>query len=316
MRPGKMTTYKKRKGKTMTLSDKQVVEVARRHGLMVREDALTRNESGLDFSVVFAVDEQGEQWVLRLPRRPDVVPTARKEKAILDFLDGKIPVQTPQWTVFSDELIAYKRLAGVPAATIDPEAKAYVWEIDEHNVPDIFYETLGRAMAALHRTNPDQARQAGLTVHAAGELREAMRQRMEKVKVHFGVSQPLWDRWQKWLANDVLWPKQTELIHGDLHVGHILVDREARVTGIIDWTEARVDDPANDFVVHLSLFGEGGLQKLIDAYQKNGGVVWPTMVEHIIELQAAYPVAIAEFAMKSGLAEYETMAKQTLGVET
>ncbi|NQD68984.1 macrolide 2'-phosphotransferase, partial [Bacillus haikouensis] len=40
----------------------------------------------------------------------------------------------------------------------------------------------------------------------------------------------------------------------------------------------------------------------------------PAMKEHIIELKAAYPVAIAEFAITSGLDEYEQMAREALGV--
>lgn len=38
------------------------------------------------------------------------------------------------------------------------------------------------------------------------------------------------------------------------------------------------------------------------------------MKEHIIELNAASPVAIAEFAIISGMEEYLQMAKQELGV--
>ena len=38
------------------------------------------------------------------------------------------------------------------------------------------------------------------------------------------------------------------------------------------------------------------------------------MKEHIIELDAAYPVSIAEFALVSGIEEYEHMAKEALGV--
>ncbi|WP_423241356.1 hypothetical protein [Oceanobacillus zhaokaii] len=50
------------------------------------------------------------------------------------------------------------------------------------------------------------------------------------------------------------------------------------------------------------------------AYEKSGGYVWPAMFEHIVELQATYPVGIAEFAIKSGLLDMEEMAKETLGV--
>jgi macrolide phosphotransferase len=54
---------------------------------------------------------------------------------------------------------------------------------------------------------------------------------------------------------------------------------------------------------------------LIHYYKEAGGYVWPKMKEHVIELTAAYPIAIAEFALKSGLEEYKEMAKQVLGVK-
>ncbi|WP_404450969.1 macrolide 2'-phosphotransferase [Virgibacillus necropolis] len=299
----------------MTLTNDQVIEKAKQHGLELRQESLKYNESGLDFQVVFAMDSKGERWVLRFPRREDVVPTAKKEKDILELVKGRLPVQVPDWIIFSEELIGYKLLKGIPAGTIDMEAKAYVWEIDEKNVPDNFHETLGSAMATLHKVNHDDAREAGLSVQTPEEIKMSMQTRMDNVKKQFGVNEELWNRWQKWLANDTIWPEQTAFIHGDLHAGHILIDEEARVTGFIDWTEAHVDDPANDFVSHLATFGEDALKKLISAYENAGGYVWPSMFEHIVELSAAYPVGIAEFAMKSGLSEYEAMAKQTLGLE-
>jgi len=76
-----------------------------------------------------------------------------------------------------------------------------------------------------------------------------------------------------------------------------------------------VDDPAHDFGAHLTLFGEDALKELIQSSQNAGGYVWPRMYEHIKELVATYPVAIAEFAIASGLKEYEDMASQMLGVE-
>lgn len=299
----------------MTLTNDQVIEKAKRHGLEVRRDILKYNESGLDFQVVFAMDSKGEKWVLRFPRREDVVPTAKKEKDILELVKGRLPTQVPDWIIFSEELVGYKLLKGIPAGTIDMEAKAYVWEIDEKNVPDNFHETLGSALAALHKVNHDNAREAVLSVQTPEGIKMSMQTRMDNVKKEFGVNEELWNRWQKWLANDTILPEQTAFIHGDLHAGHILIDEEARVTGFIDWTEARVDDPANDFVAHLAAFGENALKRLIDAYESAGGYVWPSMFEHIVELSAAYPVGIAEFAMKSGLSEYEAMAKQTLGLE-
>ena len=41
--------------------------------------------------------------------------------------------------------------------------------------------------------------------------------------------------------------RHATMIHGDLHPGHIMVDNQANVTGLIDWTEATHSDPSMDF---------------------------------------------------------------------
>ena len=111
-----------------------------------------------------------------------------------------------------------------------------------------------------------------------------------------------------------MWPEKTGFIHGDIHAGHIMIDKDANVTRLIDWTEAKYTDISNDFVFHYKAFGEEGLEALILAYKEAGGYYWPKMKEHIIELDTASPVAIAEFALISGMKEYEGMAKKTLKV--
>jgi macrolide phosphotransferase len=297
-----------------TKSKQEVLELAHKHDLTIQEDSLQFNESGLDFQVVLATDTNGERWILRLPRRPDVLTSVDKEKRTLELIAALVSVEVPRWTVCTDELIAYRALSGVPAGTIDAEAKAYVWEIDAANPPDQFHESLARGIASLHQVSIAQAQANGLPIETAEAARVVMYQRMDVVKNKFGVGEELWNRWQSWLQKDEVWPKETVLTHGDLHAGHILIDAIAQVTGFIDWTEAAVTDPACDFVAHYRTFGEDALNKLISAYAKAGGCVWPKMAEHVIELAASYPIAIAEFALKSGLDEYKQMARQALGV--
>lgn len=296
----------------MKKSLNEIMELASRYGLNLREETLKVNESGLDFQVIYATDSRGEQWVLRMPRREDVIPPTTKEKRVLDIIAPVVAVQVPQWTVYSNELIAYKRLSGVPAGTIDMEAKAYIWELDLENIPDHFHESLAKALVSLHQMDSQLVKDTGIKVESAQEARQSMQTRMEKVKAELGVGEALWQRWQNWLAADDLWPKQTGLVHGDLHAGHILIDENSSVTGLIDWTEAAVTDISTDFVGHYRTFGEEALEKLIMYYGQAGGYVWPKMKEHVIELTASYPVAIAEFAVKSGLEEYLQMAKESL----
>lgn len=297
----------------MTLDNEQVIKIAHQHGLSLLPDSLTFNESGLDFRVVFATDTHQNQWVLRFPRREDVLPSTLQEKKTLDLVIDNISVQVPRWEINSNDLIAYRLLRGAPVGTIDPKAGAYIWSIDETNVPDVLNQTLAQAMASLHAVDPDKALAACLSVKNAAEIRQHMKQRMDAVQATFGVQPALWNRWQTWLQDDSMWPQKTGLIHGDLHAGHILIDENAHVTGFIDWTEAAVADTSTDFVAHYFTFGEDNLQKLIHYYEEAGGYVWPKMMEHILELAAAYPIAIAEFALKSGLEEYLLMAREALG---
>ncbi|WP_018924316.1 hypothetical protein [Salsuginibacillus kocurii] len=84
---------------------------------------------------------------------------------------------------------------------------------------------------------------------------------------------------------------------------------------MIDWTEASVTDLARGFVPQYLTFGKEDLEKLIMYYGETEGYVWANMVAHVIELAETYPLDIAEFALKSGLDEYEEMAKSTLGVQ-
>lgn len=299
----------------MSKDMKQVMEIGKKHNLILKEETMQFNESGLDFQVIFAQDESGIDWVLRLPRRKDVMQRTKIEKQALDLINKYAQsFQAPNWVIYTEELIAYKKLDGVPAGTIDHNIGNYVWEIDINNVPESFHKSLGTVLAELHSIPSDKATELGLVVQTPEEAKMSMKQRMDCVKAKFGVGEKLWNRWQEWINDDEMWPKKTGLIHGDVHAGHTMIDKEAKVTGLIDWTEAKVTDISNDFVFNYKAFGEEGLETLILAYKEAGGYYWPKMKEHIIELVAAYPVSVAEFAMVSGVDEYVQMAKNVLEV--
>ncbi len=295
-------------------SQQEVLELAHKNGLAIEASTIQFNESGLDFQVVLATDVDGTRWILRLPRREDVLPLIDQERRTLELIAPLLSVEVPHWKICTDELIAYRALNGIPAGTIDPEAKAYVWEIDLANVPDQFHESLARGIVSLHQVSVEKAQAVGLPVKTAEEVRVEMNRRMDAVKNEFGVGRTLWERWQSWLHNDETWMRETVLTHGDLHAGHILINTQAQVTGLIDWTEASVADPARDFIAHYRTFGQNALNKLISAYAAAGGRTWSRMAEHVMEMNATFAIEIAEFALKSGLDEYRQMAMQSLCV--
>ncbi|MNJ56653.1 Phosphotransferase enzyme family protein [compost metagenome] len=116
------------------------------------------------------------------------------------------------------------------------------------------------------------------------------------------------------MSEDSYWPSHSGLIHGDLHPPHIIINDQSEVTGLLDWTEAEVSDPAKDFVIYLAIFGEQGLADLIQRYEQAGGRVWPRMHEHIAERLAAYPALIGKFALITDKEEHMAMARNALGL--
>src|SRR5699024_11644932 len=116
----------------------EIIKCAEKHQLHIQPRTISLNESGLDFQVAFGKDEHGIEWVLRLPRRPDVYKRTKAEKQMVDFLQNNVLFEIQKWKVHVKDLIAYTKLTCKPAATIDTEIQNYVWEIEHKPVSENF----------------------------------------------------------------------------------------------------------------------------------------------------------------------------------
>lgn len=119
------------------------------------------SEAGLDFRVAFARAGDGTDWVLRIPRRPDVSAKLAEERRILEFVGPRLSVAVPRWEVCSEELVAYRRLPGAPGLTLDASGQP-IWHF-EPSSPE-FAAAMGRLIAELHAIDADAAREAGVPV--------------------------------------------------------------------------------------------------------------------------------------------------------
>lgn len=201
----------------MKMNTIEVKQLANHHGLNILDETIKINEYGVDFQVAHAKDQNGENWILRVPRRPESMRHALKEKKALEIIHRHASFQVPDWSIFSEDLIAYKQLAGVPAGIVDAEQQGYIWNIDESNVPPEYYHSLGKVLANLHSFPQQEFQNIGVEIVHANELRASMKHRMERVKEKYDIHPKLWDRWQVWLADDSFWPSHVGVKHGDLH---------------------------------------------------------------------------------------------------
>lgn len=275
-----------------------VLGVALRHGLRLSGDRVSIVETGLDFRVALVEDLDGVEWVLRLPRRPGVMQHAAREQRLLRMIASRLPFAVPDWKIRSEELIAYPRLPGQQAVSLDPVTLRPCWHIARESAA--YRRSFAASLAALHAVDAEAVTRIGFNPVNEDRLRRSTFEDMLRVQQEIGVGEALWRRWQAWLDDDDAWPTHAVLVHGDLHVGHVFVDDTSQVRGIIDWSEARLGDPAFDFMLHLLGFGQASLDALIADYAQCGGRTWPQMGKHIGERLAAYPVQYALFALDSG----------------
>lgn len=247
-----------------TADTSQLYALAARHGLKLH-GPLTVNELGLDYRIVIATVDDGRRWVLRIPRRAEVSAKVEPEARVLAMLKNRLPFAVPDWRVANAELVAYPMLEDSTAMVIQPGSSTPDWVVPQDS--EVFAESFATALAALHAVPISAAVDAGMLIRTPTQARQKVADDVDRVRREFVVNDKRLHRWQRWLDDDSSWPDFSVVVHGDLYVGHVLIDNTERVSGMIDWSEARVDDPAIDMAAHLMVFGEEGLAKLLLTYE-------------------------------------------------
>lgn len=146
-------------------------------------------------------------------------------------------------------------------------------------------DQLGRTLATLHRIDT-----GGFNRSLPGrDDVESERERIVEIAAGYlhTVEPPdtmdrlatWWDACRDALAAATYAPT---LVHGDLWYGNLLVsDDGQRISGILDWENLAVDDPARDFAT-LMHSGEAFTQAVMDAYERAGGVLDQALIDRAL----------------------------------
>lgn len=271
-----------------------LLDLARAHQLDLEPASLNIIEMGLDFRVVMATDTTGRDWVLRIPRYPSVMDRAAAEARVLQVVSRHLSVAVPDWQVHTRELIAYPLLPGVPGLELTRDGEP-VWNVDASS--PVYVDHLADILIQLHAIPVTEVADTGIPIRTPEEVREAWSEDLDRVEQEFTVSTALLRRWRAWVEEDTYWPEHTVLTHGEIYPGHTLVE-DGRITGIIDWTTARVGDPAADLMMQQMIATPDSVERLLDRYVRGGGRIWPRIREHCAELIAANPVGYALYALE------------------
>lgn len=285
-----------------------LLALASAHGLELDRSSIRTEEIGLDFRVAFGRGADGTDWVLRIPRRADVLARADVEGRLLALIAPQLDVAVPEWRVHSPELIAYPLLPGTPGLSIGADGDL-TWNVDMASTA--YAASLGDAVAQLHRIDSDAAADTGIEVRTADQVRETWRRDLDRVAGAFRIAPALWERWTTWLAEDSYWPSRTVLTHGEIYPGHTLVERE-QISAILDWTTASVGDPAKDLMFHQVSAPPEAFDVVLEHYVRGGGQVWPRLAEHCTEMYSAGAVGYGLYALETGESAHRDAAAAAL----
>lgn len=208
-------------------------------------------EDGWDSLVL----EVNAEYVFRFPRRPEVEAWVERETLLLPELAPTLPVEVPRFDFVARNgllCVGYRKLVGEPAAD----------DLSEDGGED-----LGRFLAALHRFPVERARGLGVPYLDPAAWRAHfesfcgdLRRRVLPLLAHDER-----ERAEELFADVPGLDFEPVLVHGDLGPEHVLI-RDGRVVGVIDWSDARVGDPALDFAWCLQGTSTAAADAIAESY--------------------------------------------------
>ncbi|MEU7825114.1 phosphotransferase [Catellatospora sp. NPDC049133] len=246
----------------------------------------------------------GGEWVFRFPRRAVALRLLAHETAVLPLLAGGLPLQVPDpeligvpsdgfpWPFWGARLVPGIELAdsGLP----DERRTRAATDLG------VFLRALhDPALAAHVRVRmpdesgpPDEAGSPGGTAATDASCAASGPEGVPVVLPHDpmrrgdpGVRGPQAREWLARLVAAGLWQPDPAvfglldeaeplgpgagdpvLVHGDLHQRHLLLGGDGRATGVIDWGDVCLADPAVDLSLAYSGFIGPARDALLDAY--------------------------------------------------
>lgn len=207
--------------------------------------------------------------MVRFPRRADAATLFEKESRAHRLVAGVLPegITIPRVErvaapvlAFPYPFAAHRFIPGVPADEVRPAL-----------LPSLARQ-IAATLGAIHAVPERDARNAGITEPDFDEegARHWINEGLNALPTLRG-SQPLVDAAANWVMRTPFplprYSGPRRLIHQDLSPEHILVNPATGVlTGILDWTDTILGDPARDFVFLVAWRGWSFTEAVLGAY--------------------------------------------------
>ncbi len=204
--------------------------------------------------------------VFRFPRRAIAVPLIETEIRVLPAIAHRLPLVVPVPTLVGRPIDGYPwPFAGYPLL---PGRIATTAALDDRQ-REASAVPLARFLRALHDISAEEALGIGAAPDAihrldvpkrAAQARERLARLADRGYVEAG-------RFEHILSDPSLPTARIAcLVHGDMHSGQILVDAAGLVSGVIDWGDTHVGDPAIDLSIAHQFLPPAARARFREAY--------------------------------------------------
>jgi aminoglycoside phosphotransferase (APT) family kinase protein len=207
-------------------------------------------------------------WVFRFPHRQVALPGVRTEMAVLPRLAPHLPLPIPHpvflghgsqdypWPFFGARMVP-----GRESATFQLTA-------DERTA---LAPQLARFLRALHTPElrealcpilpPDTLRRTDMATRLPKTRQKLVELRRLGLETFEDALAEVFEE-----ARRLPPPTATALVHGDLHFRHLLMEERQQLSGIIDWGDLHLGDPAVDLTLYWSFLPREGREAFLSEY--------------------------------------------------
>ncbi len=218
------------------------------------------------FDVAFVQDAEHRRWVVRAPRTDVAGAEMDRTVGLLALLGRRLPFAVPAPKGFV-------ALAEGGRAAVYPYLPGHQLDFAELPPGPGLAAELGRALAALHNTDPGVYEEAGLPSYDADAYRTRRLADLDRAAESGRVPTTLLARWEAALEDVSLWRFAPTATHGDLTGDQVLAvftdDADAstgKIRALTGWEDAKVADPADDFAALVADAPPGAVETVLEAY--------------------------------------------------
>ena len=211
------------------------------------------------------------EWILRFPRRRDVLSNLKKEAGVSAFLipllkETGVPI--PDFSIISPPIDcgfpysfgAYPMIPGVSGGTRIRPVTDWLK----------FAKSLGNFLTTLHSIPTTNTRDLDVHERRPLECLQWLDQKADVTRFINSLKDEALSRNAQWFESKPPEPYSGRLrfTHDDLSPEHILINPDdGAITGIIDWEDATIGDPVSDFITLPFWIGWGNTQRVLDHYR-------------------------------------------------